>query len=166
LLLKECHKYFKKTFKSDGGIVEQKNISISEASQLARVEKKFQKPLSDIIFSRDDLSRSEKNNLVTTFVNSDKKLKEEIIAGHIPLEKETPQIKNEVEMAIMWSKRSLSLINEMRTLRRAVTQFRKEKLFDSFPQKERTRFYDYFSRIKEEYTELINELDSALGVLK
>jgi hypothetical protein len=74
-------------------------------------------------------------------------------------DKPTEEVQSSIEMNLKYNGAVLKLISEMRQLKRALYQVRKEKLFDSFSPKQRQKFGSYLSTIKQEYTLLIKEID-------
>jgi hypothetical protein len=92
---------FKKTIVTEGAQKEEGEISIEEAKTLARLDKKDQKEMQNIL-EKTGLDYKEKSKLVTGYINSpedlkQKVLKEEIDIKDIPIENLKEKIKKKIE---------------------------------------------------------------------
>lgn len=157
----------KKTEFSEGGQIEEGKLSVTEAMILSRLDKEHQKPMKEILDDAD-LTRDEKARIVGAFNEAPEDVKEKILSGEVPVNNIPRDIvvDDDSEMARRFNKRTLELINEMRTLRKAIYQFRKERLFEHFDVRQRSAFSQKLFTIKQEYGELVGEIEKSLEVLK
>ncbi len=91
-------KLLKKTIKTQGGVVKEKTISVKEAGNLARLDKKEQPKMKEIL-DKTKLNKDEKGKLITIYLNSKdnmkkKILKEEVDIMEVELENEKEKLPN------------------------------------------------------------------------
>ena len=154
---------------NEGGVVEEGQLGVVEASNLARVDKKYQKDLKEVL---DDtgLDCHKKGNLVAVFNTLDDEDKQKVVDKELSLFEVNNKKKEEEgmgagQMAIKFQIKALDLITEMRSLRRTLYQFRNEKLFDAFNPSQRKDFKIKLTKVRDEYGELVSELEKSLEVI-
>jgi hypothetical protein len=113
---------------------------------------------------KEVLSRIEDDDVREEFIDRAKEISHDQLREEVNsyLEKgvaPSDETKGVIEMNVKYSGAVLKLISEMRQLRRALYQVRKEKLFDTFSPEQRKKFGGYLKTIKQEYSDLIKEID-------
>jgi len=143
-------------------------FTVRDAISLSRIEdKEEQKIIANVVKEEEEESGHARSKLVTKYLELPEEVKDRVKEGALSL-KEISIPDNTMgsgEMAIKFEVRATGLINEMRTLRKALFQFRSEKLFDNFTPKQRGVFKTRFETIKQVYNELIKELENSIKVL-
>ena len=158
------------------GHKEEEDLGVEDARTLARIDdKQEQKQLKELL-DETGLDYKEKSKLITIYKAVDEETQQKVLDKEtnilsLSLNPDTrnntgDEPMNSTMMGLKIDRRTLGLINEMRTLRKALYQFRNEKLYDQFSTKQRMSFHKKLSTIKTEYTELIKELDENLEELK
>ena len=164
------------SYSSRGGQTEKEHLCVEDAKNLSRIEDKQEQKQIKNLLEKTGLNHEEKNKLITVYKKCDEETQQKVLAKEIdvmslslnPNTQNTTgdEPMNSTMMGLKIDRRTLGLINEMRTLRKALYQFRNEKLYDQFSTKQRMSFHKKLSTIKTEYTELIKELDENLEELK
>jgi hypothetical protein len=70
------------TKRTEGGVIEEDKISIKDAINLARLEKKDQKPMKEIL-DKTELNKDAKGKLITEFLAAPKELKEKVLSEEV-----------------------------------------------------------------------------------
>lgn len=144
-------------------------LPVRDALSISRIEdKKEQKKIANIILNSGVKRQADRDKLITIYKELPQEQKQEILNGKTQikdLQKVEQEPKTNGEMALTFNKKATELILEMRTLRKTLWQFRKEKLFDNFTPSQRHSFKDRLTNVKKEYTMLIDELENSIKVL-
>lgn len=144
-------------------------IPVRDALAIAGIKnKEEQKTMANIVLNSDVDSGAERRKLITAYKELDDDTKKQILEGKVDvknLQKVEQEPKTSGEMALTFNKRATELILEMRTLRKTLYQFRRERLFDNFTPRQRLSFKVRLNNVKKEYNQLIQELENSMEVL-
>jgi ParB-like nuclease domain len=158
----------KKTHKVSGSKAPDDVVTVKQAEALvtATNDHKEQEALWHIMKKEEE---GRPHELLKVYNKLEPEQKKEVLAGKLELsdlKKGLPDIKNNAEMALTFHKKATALILEMRNLRSALYQFRKQGLYTNFTPKQRVSFRERLGKVSETYDELIKELKSSIEVLE
>jgi ParB-like chromosome segregation protein Spo0J len=134
-------------------------LTPAEATALSNLPKEEQMPIAKALMNSEEGNKIDRLKALTEYKQADEETKEQVREGKLKLEHIGER------MANIYNHKAINLVVEMQTLRKALVQFRKEKLFENFTSQEKTIYKNRLTKIKYEYTELMKQLDSTLEVL-
>jgi len=160
-----------KIVKKNAGMQDDNFIGIKEAETLAKIESPDeQREALKVVQQLRKQESGRTCDLLQTYVNASEEEKKKLAEGTLTIDEarrnREPDSLSPLQMSLRINKRSLELINEMRTLRKTLYQFRKEKLFDQFNPQQKRNFHEKLTTLKTEYADLVGELEQSLEVLK
>lgn len=121
------------------------DLSLDKQEIISRVDNEFAR--NEFIERAKEISREELREEVNHYLEK----------GELP----SDNTQSEIQMNLKYNHAVVKLVNEMRMLTVALKQVRNENLFINFNPTQKKAFRDRLYRIKEQYSELMEEIENA-----
>lgn len=151
---------------SSSNIIDETALPVKTAVEIASLPKEEQEKISKLVM-KSGLDTMGRDKLIREYKNLDDEAKQRVLSGEVSIVdlQKGENIGTNSDMLLTFNRKANDLVLEMRQLRKALFQFRNEKMFENFDQKQRTNFKIRLSKIKSEYRELVEELERNSEVL-
>lgn len=143
-------------------------LGVKDASYIASIADHDEQIAIAKIVQDSNLNQPARIELIQKFKNLSEEQRQEVVSGEtniLDLKNAGQEVLSSGEMSLRFNKRANELVIEMRDLRRTLSQFRRERLFEQFTPKQRESFRDRLLTVRTEYAALITELEESMVVL-